>query len=341
MSNVTYPLDLTGINPSNLITDELHTVSESHFRDYYFIIPNFSPFYVDNFRASVIINNTERELEEDIDFSFALPYVTATRVTGKVLYGGITLHNLDLNGIIKITYQTLGGDHIVDRLYVLSYLADKAYNPRTTIWDIITNKPNAFPPTPHYQDYDNFYGQEELVQALGEIRDAIIQNSSLTKEKIQEFLNEFNSGFNTQYVKKSGDTLTGPLYLAGDPTRFNEAVTKQYVDNAVNLIQSTVDLSNYVTYNVFNTGLATKVDKAGDTLTGYLTLHANPINEMHPATKKYVDSKENLINSQINDLINRVNMLESETATKEYVDSIKNDILTLIYTLFANKGFIS
>jgi len=28
MSNVTYPLDLTGINPSNLITDELHTVSE-------------------------------------------------------------------------------------------------------------------------------------------------------------------------------------------------------------------------------------------------------------------------------------------------------------------------
>lgn len=32
-------------------------------------------------------------------------------------------------------------------------------------------------------------------------------------------------------VKKSGDTMTGALILAGDPTSDLEAATKQYVDN--------------------------------------------------------------------------------------------------------------
>ena len=41
MPNVTYPLDLTGVAPTNLIENELHTVSESHYRDYFFIVPNF------------------------------------------------------------------------------------------------------------------------------------------------------------------------------------------------------------------------------------------------------------------------------------------------------------
>jgi hypothetical protein len=33
-----------------------------------------------------------------------------------------------------------------------------------------------------------------------------------------------------------------------------------------------------------------KVDASGDTMTGFLTLHANPVNPMHAATKDYVDS---------------------------------------------------
>lgn len=166
MSNVTYPLDLTGINPDSRVIDELHTVTEAHFRDYYFIVPNFAPFYVDNFEASIIVNNTERVLVEDVDFSFALPYVTGTRVTGKALYGAITLHNLELNGVIKLSYQTLGGEHIADRLYVLSYLAEKAYNPRTTIWDLITNAPAAFPPEPHYKTMMTFTDKKRLFKSL-------------------------------------------------------------------------------------------------------------------------------------------------------------------------------
>ena len=113
---VSYPLDMSGISPANLVRDELHSVNEGKFHDYFFIVPNFSPFYIDNFSATITVGSNTRDLVEDVDFAFALPYITGTRTTGKQMYGAITLHNLELNGIISITYQTVGGIQVVDRL---------------------------------------------------------------------------------------------------------------------------------------------------------------------------------------------------------------------------------
>lgn len=230
---ISYATDLSGVNPANLINLELHSVNEGVFRDYFFIVPQFAPFYIDNFQMSLVSGGVTTILTEDVEYSFALPYVTGTRTTGKQMYGAVTLNNLDMNGILKVTYQTVGGPQVADRLVVLSLLADKAYNPRTTIWDVLTNAPAAFPPVPHYQDYDNFVGQEALVLKLAQIRDAILSNSSLTSVKIQEFLDEFNRGESTAYIKKTGDAISGPLRLGSAPTDPQDAVSKAYVDNAL------------------------------------------------------------------------------------------------------------
>ena len=40
-----------------------------------------------------------------------------------------------------------------------------------------------------------------------------------------------------------------------------------------------------------STGTTDYVLKAGDTMTGYLTLNADPINPLHAATKQYTDIK--------------------------------------------------
>lgn len=69
-------------------------------------------------------------------------------------------------------------------------------------------------------------------------------------------------------VNKAGDTLTGALILASNPTVALEAAPKQYVDD----------------------GLATKVGLAGDTMTGALVLSGDPTAGLHAATKQYVDS---------------------------------------------------
>lgn len=329
-----YPLDLSGVSSANYVVDEIHTVSEGHFRDYFFIVPKFGPFYTDNFRMSIVVNNLTRELTEDVDYSFALSYVTGTRITGKAMYGAVTLNNLELNGLLKISYQTVGGDQVVDSLSILSFLADKAYNPRTTIFDLVSNIPNAFPPTPHYQDYDSFYGQEELVRALGEIRDAIIVNSSITSDEIRRFLNNPNSAPLEGYVNKKGDRMDGPLFLARDPQDNSEAVNKTYVDTKfVTGTNLTTILSSYLNQQGVKAELDKKLSLTGGTMTGPIVLNAPPQQDMHPTNKAYVDSKLNTINDDIAVLNNDIADLKENSVTREELMRVIGELTARIIHL--------
>ena len=324
---ITYPLDLSGVNPASLVKSEAHSVTEAHFRDYFFIIPNFAPFFVDNFKMVLKNGDTTRPLTEDVDFSFALPYVTGTRTTGKQMYGAITLHNLEMNGILVMDYQTVGGDQIADRLQVLTYLADKAYNPRTTIWDVITNVPNALPPTPHYQDYSNFFGQEELVTKLAEIRDAILSNSSLTSETIRGFLDTYNNE-RGGFVMRGGDTMTGPLTLAGMPSESLHAASKRYVDERMADLSDVANLlSQYVKDSDFHLNMALKLDLTGGVMTGPISLNSDPIQDDQAVTKRYVDvAVANLANRLANLQQAVVQLTNSNFATKAYVDDVVGEI---------------
>lgn len=338
---ITYPLDLSGTASSNLVENELHTVSESHFRDYFFIIPIFTPFYIDNFKATITIGNTTRNLVEDVDYSFVLQDVTGTRTTGKSMYGGISLHNLNLNGIISISYQTIGGENIADRLKVLTTLADKAYNPRTTIFDILDGVPNVFPPVPHYQDYDSFFGQEKLVEALGLIRDAIIQNSSLTQDQLRDFLRQINGTVLGSYLLKTGDTMTGRLLLNGSPVEPLEAATKEYVDKIVSNNSNLASLfSEYHNAVYVDEQLATKVNKTGDTMTGPLLLSRNPLDQMEAANKYYIDMVKTDLENKINGLETAVSNLGIDRVTQQYVDDKINEVMSYFSSIsFYKKPF--
>lgn len=336
--SVTYPLDLSGVAPSNLVQGELHTTSESRFRDYNFIVPVHAPFFVDNFGMSIVNGNVHTPLVEDVDFSFALPYVTGTRTTGKQMYGAVTIHNSNLNGILSLDYQTVGGDQTVDRLAFLTVLADKAYNPRTTIFDIVTNAPGSFPPVPHYQDYQDFYGQERVVEALVMIRDAILANSSLTQEQINQFLQTMSPGALGNFVNKGGDTMAGPLTLAGSPMEAMHAATKQYVD-AVSISESELNgyLSNYHTANYVDAELGKKINKTGDVMTGHLTLVGDPSQDLHPTTKQYVDNIKNNIDLRLNNINTTLTTLAQEHASPAYVDSKIQEVMAYIHSSLINR----
>lgn len=70
---------------------------------------------------------------------------------------------------------------------------------------------------------------------------------------------------------------------------FQTTVDDEYVD--ISALKTTVDsLANNQLYDP-NLDLSVKLDKAGGTMTGFLTLHADPTNELHSSTKKYVDDE--------------------------------------------------
>jgi len=119
----------------------------------------------------------------------------------------------------------------------------------------------------------------------------------------------------SQYVKKSGDTMTGLLTLSGDPVLPLHASTKQYTDATV--VVGTVapvgrDASLWwesdggVLYLKYNDGdssqwvavagppadIASFLHVSGDTMVGPLILHGDPTVPLGAATKQYVDAHE-------------------------------------------------
>ena len=193
MSGVTYPFDTTGLAPTNLVVDEIHTLTEINDVTYRIIIPVFSPFSLDNF----VIKHTNTigetvNLIPDVDYHFCLPYVGASRSIGKMLYGGVTINTELINGVLKFTYQTIGGEWCADASYVRERIAEKIYNPRTTVWDIVTNKQDLFPPINHPQDIDTIFGHQALIDSINNVANTIVNSPNPSVGIVQHLIDENN-----------------------------------------------------------------------------------------------------------------------------------------------------
>jgi len=233
MPNVSYPFDTTGLLASNLIAGEAHTLTEINANTYRILIPEFAPFYLDNF----VLEHVDQlgaitTLQEGIHYILCLPYIGAVRSTGKMIYGGVSITDLIVNGTVRVTYQTIGGDWTADASYVLNALAEQVYNPRTTVWDVVTNKPNQFPPTVHNQHMDNVFGHQVLIDAIDGLADTIVTSSqSAAPSLVSHLLDDQNPHFVTPAQLGLGNIENLPL--ASDA----EVMARAHVDKYITLRQ--------------------------------------------------------------------------------------------------------
>lgn len=170
-----YPFDDTGLSPVNVVSDELHTVTELNYRDFHFIVPQFAPFFETGFVVEHLSEtNTKTTLVAGVDYTFALEYLGATRALGTPVYGGITLASRIVTGVINLkSYQTVGGIWIANRDLVLKALSDLVYNPRITTWDLVTNVQQIFPPSPHRVKTDDLSGMREVVMSIDRLASVV------------------------------------------------------------------------------------------------------------------------------------------------------------------------
>lgn len=176
MPTVTYPFDSTGQAVSNLVSGELHTLTEVNARPYRVLIPVFAPFYLHNLLVEHIAQDgAVTPMTEDVDYYPVLQYMAASRSLGQPVYGGFSFINDLPNGTIRLRYQTLGGDWIADPDYVYQQLLEAVFNRRSTWWDMLTNVQQIFPPLPHNEHTDDLEGHEALIDKLETIRQALLQ----------------------------------------------------------------------------------------------------------------------------------------------------------------------
>jgi hypothetical protein len=101
------------------------------------------------------------------------------------------------------------------------------------------------------------------------------------------------------FLPLAGGALTGALTLSADPTTSLQPATMQYVISRTPIIVDAPSDSNYYTrrnggWAITPSGVGTFLQLSGGTLTGPLTLAADPTIALGTATKQYVDGKFNV-----------------------------------------------
>lgn len=194
MPQVTYPLDTTGEAVTNLVKQELHTLTSINSAPYRALIPEFAPFYLNNLLVEHIEEDgTVNPLTIHENFNEVFPWMDASRKTRQHLYGGILLTDLSLSGTIRLTYQTIGDKWCVDRDYVYNVLLSKVYNPRIVWWDQITNVHDWFPVIDHPTEAEDITGIERMIEELGNITRAILEGTDKTPASFVAHMTEIGN----------------------------------------------------------------------------------------------------------------------------------------------------
>lgn len=178
---IKYPLDLTGLRPENLVTNESHTAPRERARGF---APRYGAFFTKSMR--IVHAATGKPLVKGVDYLALHLYEKATRATGQEICAAVQIINEDLDGEFLFTYQVVGGEFSANVSVIEELLAALALDNRPVKWGEILGLPNAFPPSAHLHDVDDLYGFEYLIEALDRIRSAILLGDYYDHEEIRQ-----------------------------------------------------------------------------------------------------------------------------------------------------------
>lgn len=198
-----FPFDPAGQSPANLIANEQQVLSVINGANFHFVVPESGPY----FATSLVVTITDgagavKTLVEGIDYLCAHEFISASRACAMPIYGSISFLDLTLAGIVKLKYQTLGGDWTLNTATIAVILSDTVRNPRITAWEQITNYPVGFPPIPHQWNLVDMIGMKEVVAGLSAIEVAIVQRILVSQQEITNLaphLADFNNPHRVNY----------------------------------------------------------------------------------------------------------------------------------------------
>jgi len=185
-----YPLDLTGAAATNKVVGEKQTLNPPPAPEdndgeinFHFVIPFATPFFRDSMKIKH--TTTGRMLVRGTDWAPGHRFIQASFEVENVkggIYASILFYDRALAGQIEFTeYQTLGGTWTLDENTILEILSNRLVDPRSVSYELVSDKPETFPPLPHGHPATDVTGMNEVVIATYDVAAAI-------REKTQTFL---------------------------------------------------------------------------------------------------------------------------------------------------------
>ncbi len=176
-----YPLDETGINPTNLVVNEPHDIGHAQQRAF---VANHGPFYNKGFivRDSV----TGNVLVPREQYLLVQPYQEACIRTGLEVSSVIWITDATVSNEITITYQVVGGEFSWSAYALKQMVEDLEIDNRPVQWGDIIGTPVLFPPTPHLHDLGDTYGWEYISRKLEDVYRAILLGDEASHDELRQ-----------------------------------------------------------------------------------------------------------------------------------------------------------
>jgi hypothetical protein len=174
-----YPLDKTGISPTNKVIGEVRELNTSRERAF---VPFGGPFYADTMK--LYNNETGKKLVAVDDYILCQPFQQAALRTGKDVQCVVWI-KVAAPITVRCEYQVVGGEYSWNIEALVQMINEIDLDGRPIQWGAIIGKPTAYPPAPHIHDIGDSYGWEYVVFQLEGIRTAILVGDEASHDELR------------------------------------------------------------------------------------------------------------------------------------------------------------
>lgn len=166
----TYPWNPFNDLDTNTITEEIIHVEPTPGGA--IVIPRAAPFFTREF--SIRLEGSGRELDlVQGEFSFLYPFGAFIQRYSQLVYSGILINNVTEPTNFILTYNTIGGDFVLDDTAYAEAVANTLSAPRRADWSQLTHLPEDWPVDPHDHPVSDTFNYGDMITALQSYIDAL------------------------------------------------------------------------------------------------------------------------------------------------------------------------
>jgi hypothetical protein len=356
-----YPYDATGTLASNKIVSENHTVQPpNNISDASFIIPRASPFFGESIIVRTGPTEASTRLEEGVDYYLTHKFVTLSYVLARPIYGSITFINRNFTGDVFVSYQTVGGEYVLDSYSIIEERTRSLYSVFMVTWEQVSGSFPQLPPYDHKMAGDDVVGFGAVVDSVNNLSATIASTGGGTGgtggsgdggfAALQAHINANISHTKAQVGLGNVDNYKtaneADVVAASTRTFMTPAMTKYYLENTVFVTQlqtARQDITELKTRaNTNETGITQNRDSI-NVINQSLTLLANNQDTLREDIDALVDdvaaalapfenvpSTVDRHSTEITDLTNRVGLLETAKTTQAAaIADLTNQVSTM------------
>lgn len=190
--------DPTGTSLDNLVSQEVHELSDKRFRA---ISPHYGVFFTEGFQIQDSMDS--RFLIRGEDYVFAELHQSLSLKLGKEVSGIVIVTNKKVSSRVTISYQCVGGHYSSDNSTLISLLNKTADNAISGSFDDIKERPVTFTPTAHMHDLGDLSGAEALLYEIERIRNAIFWSDSGFSESLMGYVKDYIDNITRHIVMRA------------------------------------------------------------------------------------------------------------------------------------------